>query len=149
MLLVSIGMMDMQARHVTISRLDLMVISTALVFLAHPSNEITQATIDLRAPCPLSGFPAPESFPARAMPPKDRFRLNDLGCTDQARPEPGHPYQQRPVTAAQSTARRCLPQSDVELITEKQVLSFNPASRLEYVGDEHHEQVQNRKHRPR
>src|SRR6266480_3515768 len=81
MLLVSIGMMDMQARHVTISRLDLMVISTALVFLAHPSNEITQATIDLRAPCPLSGFPAPESFPARAMPPKDRFRLNDLGCT--------------------------------------------------------------------
>src|SRR5260221_13369917 len=58
-------------------------------------NEITQATIDLRAPCPLSGFPAPESFPARAMPPKDRLRLNDLGRTDQVRPEPGHPYQQR------------------------------------------------------
>ena len=38
--------------------------------------------------------------------------------------------------AAQSTARRCLPQSDVELMTEKQALSFNPASRLEYVGDE-------------
>src|SRR5437588_7485461 len=32
------------------------------VFLAHPLNEITQATIDLRAPCTLSGFPAPESF---------------------------------------------------------------------------------------
>src|SRR5205807_5638243 len=32
------------------------------VFLAHPLNEITQATIDLRAPYPLSGFPAPESF---------------------------------------------------------------------------------------
>jgi hypothetical protein len=28
------------------------------VFLAHPLNEITQATIDLRAPCPLLGFPA-------------------------------------------------------------------------------------------
>src|SRR5437016_9987176 len=131
MLLVSIGMMDMQARHVTISRLDLMVISTALVFLAHPSNEITQATIDLRPPCPLSGFPAPEGYEASAMPPKNGLRLNDLGRTDQARPEPGHPYQQRPVTAAQSTARRCLPQSDVELMTEKQVLSFNPASRLE------------------
>ncbi len=72
------------------------------VFLAHPSNEITQATIDLRAPCPLSGFPAPESFPARAMPPKDRLRLNDLGRADQARPEPSHPHQQRPVTADQA-----------------------------------------------
>ena len=41
------------------------------VFLAHPLDEVTQATIDLRAPCPLSGFPPPESFPARAMPPKD------------------------------------------------------------------------------
>src|SRR5438094_9268688 len=100
------------------------------VFLAHPSNEITQATIDLRAPCPLSGFPAPEGYEASAMPPKNGLRLNDLGRTDQARPEPGHPYQQRPITAAQSKARRCLPQSDVELMTEKQVLSFNPASDL-------------------
>ena len=119
-----------------------------LVFLAHPSNEITQATIDLRAPCPLARFPAPERFPARAMPPKDGLRLNDLGRSEQARPELGHPYQQRPVTATQSKARRFLPQSDVELMTEKQVLSFNPASRLECVGDEHHEQVQDRKHRP-
>src|SRR5260370_5094517 len=55
---------------------------------ADPLDEISQATIDLRAPCPLLGFPAPESFPARAMPPKDRLRLNDLGGTDQARPEP-------------------------------------------------------------
>src|SRR5438105_13186550 len=31
-----------------------------LVFLAHPLNEITQATIDLRPSCPLLGFPAPE-----------------------------------------------------------------------------------------
>ena len=118
------------------------------VFPAHPLNEITQATIDLRAPCPLSRFPAPESFPARATPPKDRLRFNDLGRTEQARPELGHPDQQRPVTAAQSKASRCLPQNDVELMTEKQVLSFNPASRLEYVGDEHHEQVQDRKHCP-
>jgi hypothetical protein len=57
------------------------------------------------------------------MPPKDRLRLNDLDRTDQVRLKPDHPYQQRPVTAAQSKARRCLPQSDVELMTEKQVLS--------------------------
>ena len=117
------------------------------VFLAHPLNEITQATIDLRAPCPLAGFPAPESFPARAMPPKDGLRLNDLGRTEQARPELGHPYQQRPVTAMQSKARRCLPQSDVELMTEKQVLGLKPAPRLEQVGEEHSERVQDRKHR--
>src|SRR6266404_6166873 len=118
------------------------------VLLVHSTDEIAQLMRDSGPSWPTLGFPAPESFPARAMPPKDRLRLNDLGRTDQARPEPGHPYQQRPVTAAWSEARRCLPQSDVELMTEKQVLSFKPASRLEYVGDEHHEQVQDRKHRP-
>jgi len=76
------------------------------VFLAHPLNEITQATIDLRAPCPISRFPAPEGFEARAMPPQDRLRLNHVGHTEQARPEPRHPYQQRPVTAMQSKTRR-------------------------------------------
>jgi len=118
------------------------------VFLAHPLNEITQATIDLRPPCPLSGFPTPEGCEASAMPPKDGLRLNHLGHAKQARPEPGHPHQQSPVTTAQSKTRRRTPQSNVELMTEKQVLSFNPASRLEYVDDEHHEQVQDRKHRP-
>jgi hypothetical protein len=118
-----------------------------LVFLAHPSNEITQATIDLRAPCPLSGFPAPESFEARAMPPKDGLRLNHLGQAEQARPETGHPYQQHPVTAAQSKTRRRTPQGDAELMTEKQVLGLKQASRLEQVGDEHSERVQDCKHR--
>ena len=118
-----------------------------LVFLAHPSNEITQATIDLRPPCPLSGFPAPESFEARAMPTKDGLWLNHLGHAEQARPEPGHPYQQRPVTAAQSKTRRRTPQGDAELMTEKQVLGFKLAPRLEQVGDAHSERVQHRKHR--
>src|SRR6266404_4304774 len=82
------------------------------------------------------------------MPPKDRLRLNDLGRTEQARPEPGHPYQQRPVTAAQSKTRRRTPQGDAELITEKQVLGLKEAPRLEQVGDEHSERVQDCKHRP-
>jgi hypothetical protein len=38
--------------------------------------------------------------------------------------------------------------SDAELMTEKQVLGLKPALRLEQVSDEHHEQVQDRKHRP-
>jgi len=73
------------------------------------------------------------------MPAKDRLRLNHLGCTEQTRPEPGHPYQQRPVTAAQSKTRPHLPQGDVELMTEKQVLGFRPAPRLEQIDDEHPE----------
>src|SRR6266481_3164823 len=81
------------------------------------------------------------------MPPKDRLRLNDLGRTEQARPEPGHPYQQRPVTAAQSKTRRRAPQGDAELMTKKQVLGLKPAPRLEQVGDEHSERVQDREHR--
>src|SRR5436309_14366592 len=82
------------------------------------------------------------------MPPKDRLRLNDLGRTEQARPEPDHPYQQRAVTATQSKSRRRAPQSDAELMTEKQVLGLKPAPRFEYVGDEHPERVQNRNHQP-
>ena len=81
------------------------------------------------------------------MPPQDGFRLNHLSSTDQVRPDPGHPYEQRAIAATQSKTRRCPPQSDVELMTEKQVLSFKPAPRLEQIGDEHSERVQDRKHR--
>jgi hypothetical protein len=38
--------------------------------------------------------------------------------------------------------KRVTPQSDVELVTEKQVFNFKLASRLEHVGDEHCERVQ-------
>ena len=97
------------------------------VFPAHPPDQIAQAMIDLRAPCPLPGLPAPESFEARAMPPQDGLRLNHLGHAEQAWPEPGHPYQQRPITAVQSKTRRRTPQGDAELMTEKQVLvALNP-----------------------
>ena len=94
-------------------------------------------TIDLRPPCPMSGFPAPESFEPCAMPPQDRLRLHHLGQIKQIGPNPRDPYQQRPVATVQPQTRRRPPQGDVELMTEKQVLGFQPASRLEYVGDEH------------
>jgi hypothetical protein len=58
------------------------------------------------------------------MPPQDGLRLDYLSSTEEVRPEPGHPYEQRPVTAAQSKTRRCPPQSDAELMTEKQIFSF-------------------------
>jgi hypothetical protein len=61
--------------------------------------------------------------------------LNYLGRTERVRPEPGHPYQQRPVNAVQSETRRRSSQSDVELMTEEQILGFKPAPRPKQVGD--------------
>jgi hypothetical protein len=46
---------------------------------------------------------APECLEAPAMRSKNGVRLNDPGHAEQAWPESGHPDQQRPVTAAQST----------------------------------------------
>jgi hypothetical protein len=57
-------------------------------------------------------------------------------------------YQQRPITAVQPQPSRRSPQCDVELMTEKQVLGFEPASRLENVNNQDPEQVQDRKHWP-
>ena len=54
---------------------------------------------------------------------------------------------ERLVTAAQSKTRRRTPQGDAELMTEKQVLGLKPAPRLEQVGDEHSERVQDCNHR--
>jgi hypothetical protein len=104
-------------------------------------------TIDLRPRCPISRFPTPKHLEASTMPPKDRLRLNQLGCTEQVRPEPRHPYQQSAVNAVQSKTRRRPPQSNIELMTEKQILGFKPTPRLEHISDEHSECVQDRKHR--
>jgi hypothetical protein len=68
------------------------------------------------------------------MPPQDRGRLNDSGQTEQARPQPGHQHQQRAITTPQPKTWKSSPQGDVELMTEKEVLDFKPAPRLEPVG---------------
>ena len=64
------------------------------------------------------------------MPPQDRGRLNDLDRTEQDRPQPGHPYQQRAIAAPQRQTSWSVSQSDVELMTEKKDLGFKPPSRL-------------------
>src|SRR5262249_15368191 len=79
------------------------------ILAAHSSDEIAQLSIDLWSPCPLPRFPAPERREARAVPSKDGLRLNDPGRVEQARPEPGHPDHQGPVTAAQPKTRRRTP----------------------------------------
>jgi hypothetical protein len=59
------------------------------------ADETTQGKIDPWPPRPLSRLPAPEFLEARAVPPRDGLRLNDLGRAEQARLQPGHPDQQR------------------------------------------------------
>ena len=66
---------------------------------------------------------------------------------DKSWPQPSHPYQQCPIRPAQPKTRRRTSRSDVELMTEKKVLSFKPAPRLEHVGDKHSKRMQDRKHR--
>src|SRR5450759_1121075 len=114
---------------------------------AHPLDQITQAPIDLGTPCPISRPPPPKHLEASAMPPQDGLRLKHVSRITQARPELGHPYEQRAITAMQSKTRRCPPQSNVELMAKKQVLSLKSAPRLKQVDDEHSERAQNRKNR--
>jgi len=64
------------------------------------------------------------------MPSQDRLRLYDQGLIEQSGLNPRHPHQQRPVTTVQPQTRRSSPQCDVELMTEKQVLGFEPVSQL-------------------
>jgi hypothetical protein len=49
----------------------------------------------------------------------------------------------------QSKTRRRTPRDDAELMTEKQVLGFKLAPRLEQVGDEHSERAKDCKHQAR
>jgi hypothetical protein len=99
------------------------------------------------AALPITRFPTPKHFETSAMPTQDGLRLNHLHRTKKARPKPRHPYEQRAITANQSETRWCPPQSDGQLMAEKQILSLEPAPRLEQVGDKHSERVQDRKHR--
>jgi len=69
------------------------------------------------------------------VPPQDRGRLNDSGQTEQARPEPRYPHQQRAITTPQPQTWWSSPHGDIELMMEKKVLGFKPAPRLEQSGD--------------
>jgi hypothetical protein len=69
------------------------------------------------------------------MPAQDRGRLNDPDQTEQARPHLGHPYQQRAITVPQPETRQSSPQSDIELMTKKEVLGLKSAPLFEQIGD--------------
>ena len=116
--------------------------------LTSSSDEIAQLATDLWPPCPPPRFPTPERRETRTMPSKDGLRLNDMRRIEQARPEPGQPHHQGPVTAAQSKAGRRTPQGNAELMAKEQVLGFKSSRRLEEVDNEHCERMQDREHRP-
>lgn len=117
------------------------------VFPAHPLDQISQATVNLRPPYPIARFPAPEHFESSAVPPQNRIRLNHLDRTKQARPEPGHPYEQGAIAGAKPRTTSYPTQGDIELMPQKQILGFKPTARLEQVGDEQSEPMKDRKHR--
>jgi hypothetical protein len=81
------------------------------------------------------------------MPAQDRVGMNDAGQTEQAWPEPSHPYQQCPVTPTQPQTARCTPKGNVELMPKKEIFDFKPAPRLEQVGEKHPKQMEHGKHR--
>src|SRR5262249_9682975 len=116
------------------------------VLFAHPLDKIAQFTAHSGSPWPTARFPAPVGPKSSSMPPQDRVRLNDAGQTEQAWPEPGHPYQQRPVTPTKPLTVRCTPQRNVELMPEKDVLDFKPAPRPEQVRNKRPKQLEDRKH---
>ena len=80
------------------------------------------------------------------MPPQDRVRPNDTGQTEQAWPEPSHPYQNRPVTPMQPQTMRRTPQGNIELMPKKEVLDLL-APRPEQVVDKHSKQLKECEHR--
>jgi hypothetical protein len=81
------------------------------------------------------------------MLPQDRVGLNGARQTEQTWPKPGHPYQRRPITRMQPQTMRDPPHANIELMPEKKVLDFKLAPRLEQVGTENTNQVEETEHR--
>jgi hypothetical protein len=81
------------------------------------------------------------------MPPQDRGRLNNSGQIEQARPHSAHPNHQGTVSCPKPDTLRGSPQGDAELMTQKDVLDFKPATRLELIGYKRCKQLDDRKHR--
>ena len=96
------------------------------VFPAHSLDQITQASVNPRPPCPIARLPAPDHSKSSAVPSQDRLRLNHLRRAKKTRPELGHPYKQDAIAAAKPRTRSCPPKSDAELMTKKQILGFKP-----------------------
>jgi hypothetical protein len=117
------------------------------IFTAHSLDEITQASVNPRPPCPIARLPAPVHSKSSAVPSQNRLRLDHPHRAKKAPPELSHPYKQDAIAAAKPETRSWPPKSDVELMAKKQVFGFKPTARLEQVDGKHSERVEDRKHR--
>ena len=104
-----------------------------MVFLAHPPDQVTQASVDFRPHYPLPRFPTPKGPEASPMPANYRLRFHHLDHFEKVRPQPNHPSQDCPIHAVQSQSAWYPPQRNVQLMTEQHILSFKPPARLEKV----------------
>ena len=112
--------------------------------LPGPGAIYISQTLNFRAPVKIGDTVAVNVSVAELMREKFRARRSYTWITPRfSRPEPSHPFEQRAITAANAKAMWRSPQSDVELMTEKQILSSKPAPRLELAGYKHSERVQN------
>jgi hypothetical protein len=83
----------------------------------------------------------------KKVPAQHGLGLNHMDRANKTRPQSDHPNQKSSITAAQCRSRRRSPHCDIQLMSEKQILGFSSAARLEQVGNEHSECVADSKHR--
>jgi hypothetical protein len=96
---------------------------------------------------PTLGFPAPVAPETCPMPtagwwPAAQLEPKPAGLASAASSD-----HQGPVTLPQTQTLWRSSQDNVELMTQKEVLNFKPAPRLEQIGDKCSKQVDDRKHR--
>src|SRR5262249_21702990 len=109
------------------------------VFLAHPSDQIAQLSIDLWPPCPLPRFPTPERRETRTMPAKDGLRLNDLrrselirhSCAGPSRTaESSTPDVVRPVVHRRHTRAQCFGEAEQDAAVAVTGVNSRPRRKL-------------------
>src|SRR3974377_2203723 len=103
--------------------------------------------VNLRPPCPLLRSPAQIGADPHPIPAQNRLRLYHLDRTSEVGPEPDQTNQNGTVDPAQSQPPWCIPQGNVELVAQEQILGLKSPTGLEQINDEVGESPKDRKHR--
>src|SRR5665213_3093830 len=111
---------------------------------AHPPDQRAEVRLDLRPPSPRARFPTPVTAKAGPMPPHERLRLDDRE-DPQNRRKPAIQLDKEPaiVVCEPDPALHLTPQND-QLMSERRVLGFKPALRLEWRGQDGQYETQQR-----
>src|SRR3974390_1689175 len=99
------------------------------------------------AALPPSAIPAPIGAEPHPIPAQNRLRLYHPDRTSEVGPEPDQTNQNGTVDAAQSQPPWCIPQGNVELVAQEQILGLKSLTGLEQINDEVGESPKDRKHR--